>query len=97
MARRPPPRRAFLLAPIPTFRYTTPINNPGRRLFTAAPPAQETTLAKREFTPTTEYRYNRTSLGRWILSHVLRYPLLPLGVALAEVGSLRWTVGLIGC
>jgi len=52
-----------------------------------AGPAQETTLTKREFTPTTEYRYNRTSPVRWILSHVLRYPLLPLGMALAGILS----------
>ena len=59
----------FPLAPIPTLRYTSPISKPRpeepglgrfaaqRRLFTAARPAQETTLTKREFTPTTEYRY----------------------------------------
>ncbi|MDY6876745.1 MAG: hypothetical protein SWK90_11165 [Chloroflexota bacterium] len=42
-------------------------------------------MTRREFTPTTEYRYNRTSPGRWILSHVLRYPLPPLGVVLAGI------------
>jgi len=87
---------ALPLAPIPTFRYTSPTSKPdhrpvGARLprpySTAARPAQETTLTKREFTPTTEYCYNRTSPGRWILSHVLRYPLLPLGMALAGILS----------
>ena len=42
-------------------------------------------MTKREFTPTTEYRYNRTSPMRWILSHILRYPLPPLGMALAGI------------
>jgi len=42
-------------------------------------------LTKREFTPAGEYRYNRTSPARWIISHILRYPLLPLGMALAGV------------
>ncbi len=42
-------------------------------------------MTKREFTPTTEYRYNRTSPVRWILSHILRYPLPPLGMALAGI------------
>jgi ATP-binding cassette subfamily B protein len=42
-------------------------------------------LTKREFTPTTEYRYNRTSPVRWILSHILRYPLPPLGMVLAAI------------
>ncbi|HEC34105.1 MAG TPA: ABC transporter ATP-binding protein, partial [Chloroflexi bacterium] len=44
-------------------------------------------MSKREFTPTTEYRYNRASPLRWILSHVLRYPLLPLGMALTGILS----------
>ncbi len=42
-------------------------------------------MTKREFTPTGEYRYNRASPARWILSHVLRYPFLPLGMALFGV------------
>jgi len=37
---------------------------------------------RREFTPADEYQYNRSSPVRWIISHVLRYPLLPLGVVL---------------
>jgi ATP-binding cassette subfamily B protein len=42
-------------------------------------------LTKREFTPAAEYRYNRADPTRWILSHVLRYPLLPLGMVLFGV------------
>lgn len=72
------------VAPIP------PCPNPHFALYlphqqTGPPPAQEPTLTKREFTPTTEYRYNRTSPMRWILSHVRRYPLLPAGMALTGV------------
>ncbi len=44
-------------------------------------------MSKREFTVAEEYRYNRSSPVRWILSHVLRYPLLPVGMALASIGS----------
>lgn len=36
-------------------------------------------LAKREFTPEREHIYNRSGPIRWIISHVLRYPLFPLG------------------
>ena len=35
-------------------------------------------LAKREFRVADEYRYNRSEPGRWIVSHLLRYPVLPL-------------------
>ena len=44
-------------------------------------------MSKREFTVAEEYRYNRSGPVRWILSHVLRYPLLPVGMALASIGS----------
>ena len=37
-------------------------------------------MSKQEFTVENEYPYNRSSPGRWILSHVGRYPVLPLGV-----------------
>lgn len=41
----------------------------------------------REFRTGNEYPYNRTTPERWVLSHVLRYPLLPIGfVVLAIVG-----------
>ena len=37
-------------------------------------------MSKREFTLESEYRYNRSSPLRWILSHVLRYAYLPLAM-----------------
>jgi ATP-binding cassette subfamily B protein len=40
---------------------------------------------KREFTIENEHPYNRTSPLRWIVSHVLRYPILPLGVVIMSV------------
>jgi ATP-binding cassette subfamily B protein len=42
-------------------------------------------LSKREFTLPNEYRYNRSGPVAWIVSHALRYPLLPLGMALVTV------------
>ncbi|RMF00025.1 MAG: ABC transporter ATP-binding protein, partial [Chloroflexi bacterium] len=42
-------------------------------------------LSNREFTVANEYVYNRTSPLRWIISHVLRYPALPLLAILATV------------
>jgi ATP-binding cassette subfamily B protein len=42
-------------------------------------------VEKREFTVENEYRYNRSGPLRWIVSHVLRYPHLPL---LAVVATL---------
>ena len=44
-------------------------------------------MYKREFTVENGYAYKRTSPLRWILSHVLRYPLLPLGVILLGILS----------
>ncbi len=38
---------------------------------------------KREFTLASEYPYNRTSPVRWILSHLWRYPWLPLAAIVA--------------
>jgi ATP-binding cassette subfamily B protein len=35
-------------------------------------------MSSREFTVADEYRYDRRSPGRWITSHVLRYPWLPI-------------------
>jgi ATP-binding cassette subfamily B protein len=37
-------------------------------------------MSNREFTVQDEHAYNRSSPVRWIVSHVGRYPLLPLGV-----------------
>ena len=42
-------------------------------------------MSKREFRLENEYQYNRTTPVRWIVSHVLRYPLLPLAAFLAAV------------
>jgi ATP-binding cassette subfamily B protein len=41
--------------------------------------------AKREFTIDNEHPYNRASPLRWLVSHVLRYPILPLGVVVMSV------------
>jgi ATP-binding cassette subfamily B protein len=38
----------------------------------------ETRPGKREFRLENEYQYNRSSAIRWIISHLLRYPYLPL-------------------
>ena len=35
-------------------------------------------MSKREFTLQNEYRYNRSSPARWIVSHMMRYPIFPL-------------------
>ena len=40
-------------------------------------------MTKREFRPETEYSYNRSGPMRWILSHLLRYPIFPLITVLA--------------
>jgi ATP-binding cassette subfamily B protein len=42
-------------------------------------------MSKREFRLENEYHYNRSQPVRWIVSHVLRYPLLPLTAFLAAV------------
>lgn len=42
-------------------------------------------MEKREFTVEGEYRYNRSSPTRWAVSHLLRYPVMPLFVILANV------------
>jgi len=50
------------------------------------PPAQKgDSLTKREFRLKDEYRYNRSRPVRWIVSHLLRYPILPLITILAAV------------
>jgi ATP-binding cassette subfamily B protein len=46
--------------------------------------ALEAILSKREFTVATEHKYNRSTPGRWIISHIMRYPYLPLGMAAAS-------------
>jgi ATP-binding cassette subfamily B protein len=42
-------------------------------------------LTKREFTPENEYYYIRSGPVRWIISHMMRYPLLPLVAILAAI------------
>ena len=42
-------------------------------------------MSKREFRLENEYQYNRSTPIRWILSHVMRYPLLPLAAFSAAV------------
>ncbi|MBM4429945.1 MAG: ABC transporter ATP-binding protein [Chloroflexi bacterium] len=42
-------------------------------------------MEKREFTVADEYLYDRSGPGRWIVSHLLRYPLFPLAAFLATV------------
>ena len=42
-------------------------------------------MAKREFRIQGEYKYNRKTALRWLLAHLLRYPLLPLLVLAAAV------------
>ena len=43
------------------------------------------TTAKSEFRIENEYRYNRKGPARWILSHVFRYPWLPIVVTVTAV------------
>lgn len=42
-------------------------------------------MTKREFRLEDEYPYNRSGPVRWIVSHVIRYPVFPLAVILAAV------------
>jgi ATP-binding cassette subfamily B protein len=42
-------------------------------------------LTKREFRLEDEHHYNRSGPVRWIVSHVVRYPFLPLAVLLAAI------------
>jgi len=42
-------------------------------------------LSKREFTLASEHRYNRSGPVRWLISHILRYPLLPLGMVVCAI------------
>jgi len=48
-------------------------------------------MSKREFTVPNEYLYHRATPLRWIMSHVWRYPFLPLGMLmLAIANNLFW-------
>jgi ATP-binding cassette, subfamily B, bacterial len=42
-------------------------------------------VTRREFTVANEYIYNRRSPVRWIISHILRYPPLPVGMLLGGI------------
>ena len=44
-------------------------------------------MSKREFTVENEHPYDRSGRVRWIVSHVLRYPILPLGTVLLGITS----------
>jgi ATP-binding cassette subfamily B protein len=44
-------------------------------------------MTKREFTVENEHVYDRSSPIRWIVSHAMRYPLLPLGTMLLSILS----------
>src|SRR5215217_1550159 len=43
-------------------------------------------MHQREFTIANEYPYNRRSAPRWVLAHVLRYPLMPLIFIITAIG-----------
>jgi ATP-binding cassette, subfamily B, bacterial len=42
-------------------------------------------VTRREFTVANEYVYDHRSPVRWIISHILRYPLLPIGMLLGNI------------
>ncbi len=44
-------------------------------------------MSKREFTVPNEYLYNRATPLRWIMSHVWRYPFLPLGMLVLAIAN----------
>ena len=43
-------------------------------------------MHQREFTITNEYHYDRRSASRWVMAHVLRYPLMPLIFIITAIG-----------
>lgn len=51
-------------------------------------------MSKREFSLEHEYPYNRSGPVRWILSHLLRYPVFPLAVLLTSIIN-NWSYGSI--
>ena len=44
-------------------------------------------MEKREFTVADEYLYDRSGPVRWVVSHAMRYPYLPLGTILFAILS----------
>ena len=54
-------------------------------------------MAKREFTVENEYVYNRTSPLRWVVSHVWRYPVLPLFmIVVTIINNLAYSYWAVG-
>ena len=56
-------------------------------------------MRRREFTVAGEYDYNRSSPGRWVIAHLLRYPVIPVFVVLAnlvEAGLFSYAPVLVG-
>ena len=47
-------------------------------------PTEESSVL-REFRTGTEYPYNRTSPTRWVISHMMRYPMLPIGFVILAI------------
>src|SRR3954466_10051443 len=43
-------------------------------------------MHQREFTIANEYHYNRISAPRWVLAHVMRYPMTPLLFIVTAIG-----------
>ena len=44
-------------------------------------------MTRREFTLENEYRYDRSTPARWIVSHAMRYPILPIGMVGAALAN----------
>lgn len=56
-------------------------------------------MASREFTVADEYHYDRRSPIRWVLSHLRRYPLLPIAFIATVLGmaiTQSWSAVLVG-
>jgi ATP-binding cassette subfamily B protein len=64
------------------------------RSSTAAPPPVDAAAPKREFKLENEVRYDRAGPVRWIVSHLLRYPIFPLIAVLAAVLN-NWAYAMI--
>jgi ATP-binding cassette, subfamily B, bacterial len=60
----------------------------------AAPPPVNAVAPKREFKLENEVRYDRSGPVRWIVSHLLRYPVFPLIAVLAAVAN-NWAYSMI--
>jgi ATP-binding cassette subfamily B protein len=61
---------------------------------TAAPPPASAAVPKREFKLENEVRYDRAGPVRWIVSHLLRYPIFPLIALLAAIAN-NWAYSMI--